>query len=63
MQFLHGTYATSLIVFVVLGVIHSLWPSTFSAQVGFAMAVGIVGGLMWLALWYILGIPVSHLHA
>jgi hypothetical protein len=56
-QFFFGAYGTAVCAFMVVAVINDGILVSYTETIGLSIAIGIIGGFLWVLIWYILGIP------
>lgn len=57
-QFIFGAYGTGMCTFIIIAVINEGQLENYAQQIGLAIAVGIIGGVVAVMLWWFLGIPI-----
>ena len=57
-QFIFGAYGTGMCTFIIIAVINEDQLDNYTQQIGLAIAIGIIGGIVCLVMWCFLGIPI-----
>lgn len=57
-QFFFGAYAAGLVSFVVMSLLVNKGDISYVEVLGLSFAIAIIGGFLWMVVWYVLGVPI-----